>query len=60
MLGTGGLAVGIDEVVVGIDNGGNANKPTVLDAVGTFLIDEIIELPSLVLQGPAVARRRSG
>jgi glucokinase len=53
--GTGGFAVGIDEVVVGIDNGGNANKPTVLDAVGKFLVDEIVELPSLVLSGPSVA-----
>jgi glucokinase len=52
---TGGSAVGIDGVVVGIDNGGNANKPTVLDAAGKFLVNEIVELPSLVLQGPAVA-----
>jgi glucokinase len=43
------------DVVVGLDNGGNANKPTVLDAAGRFLVDELIELPSLVLQGPGVA-----
>jgi predicted NBD/HSP70 family sugar kinase len=49
------VAVGIEEVVVGIDNGGNANKPTVLDAAGRFLVKEIVELPSLVLQGPAIA-----
>jgi predicted NBD/HSP70 family sugar kinase len=43
------------EVVVGLDNGGNANKPTVLDSTGRFLVDELVEMPSLVLEGPAVA-----
>ena len=43
------------DVVVGLDNGGNANKPTVLDATGCFLVDELVEMPSLVLEGPAVA-----
>lgn len=43
------------DVVVGLDNGGNANKPTVLDASGRFLVNELVELPSLVLQGPGVA-----
>ncbi len=43
------------EVVVGLDNGGNANKPTVLDSSGRFLVDELVEMPSLVLEGPAVA-----
>ena len=43
------------DVVVGLDNGGNANKPTVLDAAGRFLVDELVEMPSLVLQGPGVA-----
>jgi glucokinase len=43
------------DVVVGLDNGGNANKPTVLDAAGSFLVDELIELPSRVLEGPGVA-----
>ncbi len=43
------------DVVVGLDNGGNANKPTVLDAAGRYLVGEIIELPSRVLQGPKVA-----
>jgi glucokinase len=43
------------DVVVGLDNGGNANKPTVLDASGRFLVDELMELPSLVLKGPGVA-----
>jgi predicted NBD/HSP70 family sugar kinase len=43
------------DVVVGLDNGGNANKPTVLDAAGRFLVDELVETPSRVLEGPAVA-----
>jgi predicted NBD/HSP70 family sugar kinase len=43
------------DVVVGLDNGGNANKPTVLDAAGKFLVDELVETPSRVLEGPAVA-----
>lgn len=43
------------DVVVGLDNGGNANKPTVLDWAGRFLVDDLVELPSLVLKGPAVA-----
>ena len=43
------------DVVVGLDNGGNANKPTVLDESGRFLVDELVELPSLVLKGPGVA-----
>ncbi len=43
------------EVVVGLDNGGNANKPTVLDSSGRFLVEELVELPSLVLEGPAIA-----
>ena len=43
------------DVVVGLDNGGTANKPTVLDATGQFLVTELLELPSQVLEGPAVA-----
>lgn len=43
------------DVVVGLDNGGNANKPTVLDWSGRFLVEDLIELPSLVLEGPTVA-----
>ncbi len=43
------------DVVVGLDNGGNANKPTVMDETGRFLVTDIIEMPSLVLQGPKVA-----
>jgi predicted NBD/HSP70 family sugar kinase len=42
-------------VVVGIDNGGNKNNATVLTADGEFLVDRMIERPSLVKQGPEVA-----
>ena len=45
----------MDQVVVGLDNGGTANKPTVLDASGHFLVTTIRELPSRVLEGPQVA-----
>jgi len=44
-----------DRFVVGIDNGGNANNVTVLDAQGTFLIEAMLEVPSRVLDGPTVA-----
>ena len=42
-------------VVVGIDNGGTSNNATVLDASGRFLVDRLVELPSLVTDGPEVA-----
>jgi glucokinase len=41
--------------VVGLDNGGNSNNATVLDADGTFLLDRLIETPSRVKEGPPVA-----
>jgi predicted NBD/HSP70 family sugar kinase len=41
-----------DWVTVGIDNGGTANNGTVLDAGGRFLVDALVELPSLVREGP--------
>lgn len=41
--------------VVGIDNGGNTNNATVLDSTGRFLVDGLLEMPSRVLEGPAVA-----
>ncbi len=44
-----------DWVVVGIDNGGTSNNATVLDASGRFLVDRMVELPSLVTEGPEVA-----
>jgi predicted NBD/HSP70 family sugar kinase len=42
-------------VVVGLDNGGNANNATVLDAAGRFLMDRMVETPSRVQEGPEVA-----
>ena len=41
--------------VVGLDNGGNQNNATVLDAAGRFLVDGMVETPSRVLEGPGVA-----
>ena len=41
--------------VVGLDNGGNKNNATVLDASGRFLVDCMVETPSRVLEGPDVA-----
>lgn len=42
-------------VVVGLDVGGTTCNATVLDAGGRFLIDELMETPSRVTEGPAVA-----
>jgi glucokinase len=45
-----------DLIVVGLDNGGTANNATVLDAsTSRFLVDRLVETPSRVLDGPAVA-----
>jgi predicted NBD/HSP70 family sugar kinase len=41
--------------VVGLDNGGTANKFTVMDREGRFLIDRLVELPSRVTEGPLAA-----
>lgn len=41
--------------IVGIDIGGTANKFTVIDRSGRFLIDRLVELPSRVTEGPDVA-----
>ncbi|MEZ0076091.1 ROK family protein [Planotetraspora sp. GP83] len=45
-------------VVVGLDNGGTSNNATVLDASGRFLVDRLVETPSLVKEGPGVAVER--
>ncbi|MDA8062345.1 MAG: ROK family protein [Actinomycetota bacterium] len=45
----------MSSVVVGLDNGGTSNNATVLDASGRFLVDRLVETPSRVLEGPAVA-----
>jgi glucokinase len=42
-------------VVVGLDNGGTCNNATVLDATGQFLVEQLVETPSRVLDGPAAA-----
>jgi predicted NBD/HSP70 family sugar kinase len=42
-------------VVIGLDNGGTANNATVLDSSGSFLVDRLVETPSLVREGPGVA-----
>jgi glucokinase len=42
-------------VVVGLDNGGTTNNATVLDTSGRFLVDRLVESPSRVREGPAVA-----
>jgi predicted NBD/HSP70 family sugar kinase len=42
-------------VVVGLDNGGTCNNATVLDATGRFLVDHLVENPSLVQDGPESA-----
>ncbi len=42
-------------VVVGLDNGGTTNNATVLDATGQYLVDELVETSSRVLEGPSVA-----
>ncbi|GAA1892009.1 glucokinase [Asanoa iriomotensis] len=42
-------------MVVGLDNGGNANNATVLDSAGDFLVDGLLESPSRVKEGPVVA-----
>ncbi|MEQ8436396.1 MAG: ROK family protein [Ilumatobacter fluminis] len=43
------------DYIVGLDNGGTANKFTVMDRAGNYLVDELIELPSRVTEGPGAA-----
>jgi glucokinase len=42
-------------VVVGIDNGGTSNYATILVPSRGFLVDRLVETPSLVTEGPEVA-----
>jgi predicted NBD/HSP70 family sugar kinase len=44
-----------DWVVVGLDNGGNKNNATIVEPSGRFLVDSMVETPSRVQEGPAVA-----
>src|ERR1700684_2234491 len=39
-------------VVIGIDNGGTANNGTILDSGGRFLLEQMVEAPSNVREGP--------
>jgi glucokinase len=50
-----GVASGDSWIVVGLDCGGTSNNATVLSPSGRFLVDELVETPSLVQQGPDVA-----
>jgi predicted NBD/HSP70 family sugar kinase len=51
----GALVQGAPCFVVGLDNGGTKNNATVVDADGRFLIDQLVETPSRVLEGPDAA-----
>jgi predicted NBD/HSP70 family sugar kinase len=42
-------------LVVGLDNGGTTDNATVLDLSGKFLVDRLVETPSMVREGPDVA-----
>ena len=42
----------VDWVVIGLDNGGTTNNGTILDSTGRFLLDEMVEVPSDVREGP--------
>ena len=44
-----------DWVVVGLDNGGTKNNATVIDPAKGCLVDRLVETPSRVREGPAVA-----
>ena len=44
-----------NRVVVGLDDGGKVNNATVLETSGRFLVDGLIESPSLVREGPDIA-----
>lgn len=49
------MAYSARSVIVGIDNGGTMNNSTVLDPGGRFLVDQLLELPSRVREGPEAA-----
>jgi predicted NBD/HSP70 family sugar kinase len=50
-----GMGVAGGRIVVGLDNGGTSNNATVLDGTGRFLVDQMVETPSRVQEGPEVA-----
>ena len=41
--------------VVGLDNGGTANNATVMTPSGEYLVHHLVEVPSRVKEGPAIA-----
>lgn len=41
--------------VVGLDNGGTANNATVMTPTGDYLVHHLVEVPSRVKEGPAIA-----
>ena len=49
------MEIGRGWVVAGIDNGGTSNNATILDPSRGFLVDRLVETPSLVTEGPEVA-----
>ncbi|GAB6903626.1 ROK family protein [Kineosporia succinea] len=55
MTQTEGIRTPASWVVVGLDNGGTTDNATVLDATGSFLVDQLVEIPSRVLDGPELA-----
>ncbi|MCD5348998.1 ROK family protein [Kineosporia mesophila] len=55
MTQTEGIRTPSSWVVVGLDNGGTTDNATVLDATGSFLVDQLVEIPSRVLDGPELA-----
>jgi glucokinase len=54
-LHSGARVSGSGSYLVGLDNGGTANRFTVMDRDGHFLIDHLVELPSRVTEGPSAA-----
>jgi predicted NBD/HSP70 family sugar kinase len=49
------MGIADHQVVVGLDVGGTTCNATVLTADGRFLVDEMLETPSRVTEGPEVA-----
>jgi predicted NBD/HSP70 family sugar kinase len=50
------MGTSLPPVIVGLDNGGTMNNATVLDlATGRFLVEQMLEQPSRVREGPDVA-----
>lgn len=49
------MGIAEHQVVVGLDVGGTTCNATVLDAGGKFLVDRMVERPSRVTDGPAIA-----